>query len=53
MRDDNTKVHNTWYHCENVIQWCFEESAGLAFLSLQAEKYGILILSSQLGDGNS
>ena len=40
MRDDNTKNHDTWYHCKKVIEWCFEESSGLFFLSLQAEKYG-------------
>jgi hypothetical protein len=38
VRDENTADHSTWVECERAIQMCREDSAGLFFLSLQAEK---------------
>jgi WD40 repeat protein len=40
VKDENTKDHMTWIICRDAIDQCFEESDGLAFLSLQADKYG-------------
>jgi len=41
MLDENTLEHDTWTHCKDVINWCFDESADIAFISLQADKYFI------------
>jgi hypothetical protein len=40
VRNENTMDHTTWLQCSNLLQWCAEESAGLFFISLQADKYG-------------
>jgi hypothetical protein len=38
--DENTLDHATWDECVRELNRCFEESGGLFFLSLQADKYG-------------
>jgi hypothetical protein len=40
VRDENSDDHKTWIECSNAIKWCKEQSMGLCFLSLQADKYG-------------
>ena len=40
VRDENSCDHKTWEGCADMLHWCKEESQGLAFLSLQADKYG-------------
>jgi WD40 repeat protein len=40
IQDQNTVHHKTWEECAKVIEWCKVESMGLAFLSLQGNKYG-------------
>ena len=40
VRDENTLDHQTWLGCYAALKTCFEESAGIFFLSLQSGKYG-------------
>lgn len=48
VRDENTLDHKTWIECANGIHWCKEDSAGMCFLSLQADKYGYTPLPRSL-----
>lgn len=48
VRDENTLDHMTWISCERELIRCYEESAGLFFLSLQSEKYGYMPLPKHL-----
>ncbi len=38
VTDESTLDHRTWIECSREIERCREESAGMFFLSLQAEK---------------
>jgi hypothetical protein len=38
VKDESTKRHRTWLECARELVTCFNESAGLAFISLQAER---------------
>jgi hypothetical protein len=40
VRDENSCDHKTWVECADMLHWCKEESLGIAFLSLQGDKYG-------------
>lgn len=40
IQDENTVNHQTWEQCAKAIEWCKVESMGIAFLSLQGNKYG-------------
>ena len=40
VKDENTKDHLTWIACADQIKYCFEESDGMFFMSLQGDKYG-------------
>lgn len=40
VQDDNTLHHDTWVACKRELMRCYNESAGLFFLSLQGDKYG-------------
>jgi hypothetical protein len=44
VRDENTLDHRTWDECVRELDRCYEESAGIFFLSLQADKYGYVPL---------
>jgi hypothetical protein len=44
VRDENSCDHKTWVECSDMLQWCKEESVGVAFLSLQSDKYGYTTL---------
>jgi hypothetical protein len=44
VRDENTLDHGTWDECVRELDRCHEESAGIFFLSLQADKYGYVPL---------
>jgi WD40 repeat protein len=48
VKDENTIDHMTWISCREAIQQCYEESDGLFFLSLQADRYGYLPLPKYL-----
>lgn len=40
VQDQSTLDHKTWIECARGIDWCIAESAGIAFFSLQGDKYG-------------
>ena len=40
VKDENTLDHKTWIECAKGVQWCKESSVGIAFMSLQGDKYG-------------
>jgi hypothetical protein len=44
VRDENTLDHSTWDECVLELERCYSESAGMFFLSLQADKYGYVPL---------
>jgi hypothetical protein len=44
VRDENTIDHRTWDECVRELDRCYSDSAGLFFLSLQADKYGYIPL---------
>jgi Domain of unknown function (DUF4062) len=44
ITDGSSLDHSTWDNCKYELQRCFRESAGLVFLSLQADKYGYMPL---------
>jgi WD40 repeat protein len=48
VKDENTIDHMTWISCREAIQQCYEESEGMFFLSLQADRYGYLPLPKYL-----
>ena len=40
IKDENTLDHKTWIECAKGIHWCKQQSTGIAFMSLQGDKYG-------------
>ena len=44
VQAENTLDHMTWIACHRELTRCFEESAGVFFLSLQGDKYGYMPL---------
>ena len=40
VKDESTDTHDTWYVCADQLKYCHDQSDGLFFLSLQADKYG-------------
>jgi Domain of unknown function (DUF4062) len=42
--DTNTLDHHTWENCYRELRRCYDESGGIFFLSLQADKYGYMPL---------
>jgi len=40
VRDESTLDHETWIDCAAELKRCHDESCGLFFRSLQADKYG-------------
>lgn len=40
IKDENTLEHLTWIECRKGIEECKLQSMGIAFLSLQGNKYG-------------
>jgi hypothetical protein len=46
--DENTIDHETWDECARELDRCNSESAGLFFMSLQADKYGYVSLPRTL-----
>ena len=44
LKDENSKENMTWMSCCEQIRYCYEESDGLFFLSLQGNKYGYMPL---------
>ena len=40
IKDANTLDHKTWIECAKGIHWCKQQSTGIAFMSLQGDKYG-------------
>ena len=49
--DASTLEHDTWVGCEYELVRCFNESAGLFFLSLQGDKYGYMMLPKTIDQG--
>ena len=45
LKDDSTNRQMTWDECVAELEKCHTESAGISFLSLQADKYGYIPLS--------
>ena len=52
VRDENSCDHKTWVECADMLHWCKEESMGIAFLSLQGDKYGYTPLPKTLSQDN-
>jgi hypothetical protein len=50
VKDENTLQHMTWVSCKEAITQCHEGSDGLFFLSLQADRYGGLLLPKFLDE---
>lgn len=48
IKDESTNEHDTWIECAKQLLYCYEESDGLFFLSLQADKYGYMPLPKYL-----
>ena len=48
IRDGSTDRHLTWKLCVEQLEKCFRESAGVAFISLQGDKYGYMPLSREI-----
>ena len=48
IRDGSTDRHLTWKLCVEQLEKCFRESAGIAFISLQGDKYGYMPLSREI-----
>ena len=40
IKDENTLDHKIWPECAKGIHWCKLQSTGIAFMSLQGDKYG-------------
>ena len=40
VKDESTLRQLTWDECVRALENCFEESAGISFLSLQSDRYG-------------
>jgi hypothetical protein len=40
IQDEMTLDHKTWIECARGIDWCIANSTGIAFLSLQGDKFG-------------
>ena len=45
IKDESTVHQLTWEICVEQLEKCFHESAGIAFITLQADKYGYMPLS--------
>ena len=45
LKDDSTNRQMTWEECVAELEKCHTESAGVSFLSLQADKYGYMPLA--------
>jgi hypothetical protein len=50
VKDENTRDHMTWEICKEAIRQCHEGSDGLFFFSLQADRYGGLLLPKYLDE---
>jgi len=48
IKDENTKGHMTWVACRDQIMYCYEQSGGLFFVSLQGRKYGYCPLPKEI-----
>jgi Domain of unknown function (DUF4062) len=48
IKDENTKGHLTWAACRDQILYCYEQSSGLFFVSLQGRKYGYCPLPKEI-----
>ena len=48
VKDDNTKDHLTWIACSEQIKYCFDQSDGIFFISLQGYKYGYMPIPKYL-----
>ena len=48
IQDDSTVHQLTWKLCVEQLEKCFRESAGVAFISLQGDKYGYMPLSREI-----
>ena len=44
VKDESTLRQMTWEECVKELEKCFRESAGIAFFSLQGDKYGYMPL---------
>ena len=48
VKDESTIYQLTWEICVEQLEKCFRESAGVAFVSLQGDKYGYMPLPREI-----
>ena len=48
VKDESTIYQLTWEICVEQLEKCFRESAGIAFVSLQGDKYGYMPLPREV-----